>query len=131
MRLFNKFGLNVSSNLAITVTNVLNLFTIPRFTRGSGGNVASSQVNPNYFRSLASGLSWDINNEVDKVVTALGFIQCGAGWFLSPQQCNLITIMTHPVQLILTAVKTARAASLSALKGLSFPHSARFYEYST
>ncbi|MHC5716243.1 MAG: hypothetical protein ACYTX0_30020, partial [Nostoc sp.] len=38
------------------------------------------------------------------------------------------TIITHPVQLMLTATKVARAVSLSALKCLSFPHPARFYE---
>ncbi|MHC5714693.1 MAG: hypothetical protein ACYTX0_21750, partial [Nostoc sp.] len=38
------------------------------------------------------------------------------------------TIITHPVQLMLTATKVARAVYLSALKCLSFPHPARFYE---
>lgn len=259
MKLFKRFGLNVSSNLTVSVTNGLNLFTVPRLTCGCGGDIASPQVNANHSWSFTTGLSRDIHNEVDKILSLLSSIQCCTRWALSPQQCNLIStnrqfklnpstyqshtyrlafflinkganiqadrggsklvdllnsfsvtnnstdsltnmvsfqsshfthwlinqmvklgsipaiftfsyfqyliasigkpfhravniatkvreyyqlafnrdglshdsIITHPVQLILTAFITARAVSLSALKCLSFPHPARFYDSNT
>lgn len=90
------FALNVRSNPAKSVSNGLNLLTIPGLTRRSGSNISSSQIHTNYFRCLARWRSVNLNNKVDVIIALFGLAQCCTGEVLPSKQCNLIPTNRKP-----------------------------------
>ncbi len=84
------FGLNVSSDSTKSVSNRLNLFTIPRLTCGRGGDIPSSKIDSDYLGCFTRWWSVYLNHKVDVVIALVGFIQRCTGEVLSSKQCNLI-----------------------------------------
>jgi hypothetical protein len=83
-------ALNPTSDLAISVSNGLNLFAAPGLSSTGGGDVSPTQINSNHLWSLASRRTINLNYKVDVVLPFLGFVQGSTGQLLSPEQRNLI-----------------------------------------
>ncbi len=85
------FGLNVSSEFTESVTNRLNLTSIPGLPRGSSGDVAPPKIDTNHFRCLACWWGINLNHQVDVVVTLTTFLERCTRQSLTPKQCDLIS----------------------------------------
>ena len=84
------FGLNVSPDLAKSVTNRLNLTPIPGFSPRSSGNVAASEIDPNHLGCFACRWRVNLNHKVDVVVALARLLECCTGHSLTSKQGNLI-----------------------------------------
>ncbi|GAX41459.1 hypothetical protein NIES4075_24320 [Tolypothrix sp. NIES-4075] len=119
MKLF-RFALNVSSDLTVSVTSVLNLLSTPRFTCRSGSDVTPTQVNPNYFRRFARWVTRQVNTDIDVVVTAFRLVKCSSSRRLPFEQCQLVITNT---QLELNpTTHQSNADSLQVFNVLKSPH---------
>lgn len=59
------FGLNVSSDLAVSVTNGLNLFATPTLFSAGRGNVTPSQIDSDHFWSKLMDFNFDLQDTID------------------------------------------------------------------
>ena len=114
------FGLNISPDRRVSVTNSLNLLSTPRLACGSGSNISSAQINPNYFWGLPSWLGGQVNTNIDVVVTLFSLVERSSSWRLPLEQSQLV-VTDAQLQLNPTTHQS-NANSLQLLNVLKSPH---------
>jgi len=89
-RTASAFALNIASDLGIAVTSGLNLCTTPAFICAGRGDISASQIHSDYLGRFARWVGWNLNADIDVIVSFPGFIQGCRRWDLTPKQRDLV-----------------------------------------
>ena len=84
------FGLNVSPDLAKSVTNRLNLTPIPGFSPRSSGNVAASEIDPNHLGCFAC--RWRVNLKSTRPHLRVTPTTCSASMYRNVRTSRLMEV---------------------------------------
>lgn len=96
------FARDVGSYPTVPVASLLQLRAVPRLTCRGGGNVASAQINTNYFGSFPCWRGIQFNGDIDVETSISPLNQGGTGGRLSIKQRSLVVTnqQLKPITLI-------------------------------